>query len=93
MTSKSTFDYRVKPSSPSVFCHKFTRQLVVHRLNVFWTSLTRILMGRDEMQIRQQQDGSGQMWWCVYDPVSDRSVCFSSEAAAYDCLDSDQNVL
>jgi hypothetical protein len=90
-------DHRLNPlislSSCLLPMGRSVQRLVTHRLDILWHSLIKVLMSSDELQIRQVRDVVGQVWWCIYDPVSDRSACFSSEAEVYACLSENGRVL
>jgi hypothetical protein len=93
MNLDHTFNSSVDLSSSPLPARQSIRHLFVHRLDHLWQSLIKLLTSSSELQIRPVQDIIGQTWWCVYDPVSDRSVCFLSQAEAYACLNDDKMVL
>lgn len=44
-----------------------------------WAAGIHALLRKDNPQIRYYQNGSGDAWWRVYDPVTGRSAYCSSE--------------
>lgn len=49
-------------------------------LSALWCWFSDISSRPPELQIRQRRDRHGNLWWHVYDPITNHSVRLSSEA-------------
>ncbi len=57
-----------------------TRPRLFDYLRIMWTSWQKRLSMSNEPRIWQTRDRNGNVLWNAYDPVSDRSLYYASEA-------------
>ncbi len=63
------------PSVPDV-----ARVNIHSKLTTFLRNLCAALLKSNELQVHQHRDRKGNTWWRAFDPVTDESVSFGSEA-------------
>lgn len=47
---------------------------------VIWQRFTKAIVSSSKLQVWQASDRHGNVYWQAYDPASNRSICFGSEA-------------
>lgn len=57
-----------------------TQPNLFDHLRMMWESWQKSLSTNDEPQIWQTRDRNGNVLWNAYDPISDRSLYYASEA-------------
>ncbi|WP_421658088.1 hypothetical protein [Leptothermofonsia sp. ETS-13] len=48
-------------------------------LSKIWNLIIDALTKEPELQIREVQDGAGNIWWYIYDPTTDRAAWLDSK--------------
>lgn len=85
LTMKANCDYLISPVTETIDRKSQTKFIVAKpsdyaRIVRFLKHLLASLFRGNELQVKQQRDSQGNMWWQAFDPNTNESTSFGSES-------------
>ncbi|MDV2991144.1 MAG: hypothetical protein N4J56_000798 [Chroococcidiopsis sp. SAG 2025] len=82
---KANCDYLISPTNETIDCKSQTKFIVAQprdyaKITRFLQQLFTWLFQGNELQVKQRRDRQGNTWWQAFDPTTNQSVSFGSEA-------------